>query len=67
MFEKKSNLQKESNKNLNNDVKLMGKNLQKLLLWKKIGNHTIELHCGNNAYPTLLGILLCQQSKICWS
>jgi hypothetical protein len=32
MFEKKSNLQKESNKNLNNDVKLMGKNLQKLLL-----------------------------------
>jgi hypothetical protein len=45
----------------------MGKNLQKLLLWKKIGNHTIELHCGNNAYPTLLGILLCQQSKICWS
>jgi hypothetical protein len=36
MFEKKSSLQKELNRNLNNDVKLMRKNLQKLDLWKKL-------------------------------
>ncbi len=61
MFEKKSSLQKELNRNLNNDVILMGNNLKILDLWKKIGKHTIELRCGNNAYTTMLGILLCQQ------
>jgi hypothetical protein len=40
---------------------LMGNNLKILDLWKKIGKHTIELRCGNNAYTTMLGILLCQQ------